>query len=362
MNELKFKISFEVFRILGQLISLPKSQISPISGDTQLTNQDVAELVSLGIVDNNRNLSPNFEHMLYVLTCAEAFGRIKLGGGDLHDYTLFFDPKGGSSVSVKLSSDGFILEDPADGNLAIQSLGQYTGESIIQTIDFNEELPVNEAYVLATYMDLRRRDLLRQLANGWESEVFPYDASVIMAAIGTEPDPANTLLNTVAVKSPLSDSLSDVHVSEAINSLVNKKLLSIKDGGFILTEGASRAAERLLLIDNIITVSAGKVTSKGRVVVVGLTCLQSGVNDLMTIEANENSIEFEGISSARLISMMDYFLSNSQALDSVIPFETKPLGSKNEADVAGTPKFCTDCGAKLLDDSKFCTSCGKKIN
>ena len=54
------------------------------------------------------------------------------------------------------------------------------------------------------------------------------------------------------------------------------------------------------------------------------------------------------------------YFSNSQYPNNLTFFSSYVISLKNN-DVDDSPKFCGNCGAKIIKDSKFCTQCGNTL-
>ena len=68
-------------------------------------------------------------------------------------------------------------------------------------------------------------------------------------------------------------------------------------------------SNRMIIMDNILSVLTSKQDETGGILSTGFTCVQSGVHDLLLLDYNGKEIIFETISSVRLMDSLERFLN-----------------------------------------------------
>jgi hypothetical protein len=84
-----------------------------------------------------------------------------------------------------------------------------------------------------------------------------------------------------------------------------------------------------------------------------VSCIVSGIHDLLCIDYNAVVIELEDVASAEIYEYAKTFLTDRSALqDGFNSVPSTPAGGKGR-------RFCPPCGVQLKPGIKFCNSCNK---
>jgi hypothetical protein len=94
-----------------------------------------------------------------------------------------------------------------------------------------------------------------------------------------------------------------------LEQLTEKGLVTKHGGQYQLSSELSLVSNRMIIIDNVLSVQTSKQEASGEILSYGFTCIQSGVHDLLFLDYNGKVIIFETISSVRLIDYLERFLN-----------------------------------------------------
>ena len=75
-------------------------------------------------------------------------------------------------------------------------------------------------------------------------------------------------------------------------------MISEHDGQYQLSDSLSQLSNRMIVIDNVLSVETIGTDKEDKQVSSGFTCLQSGIHDLLRIDYDGTDVVFETISSA----------------------------------------------------------------
>ncbi len=231
---------------------------------------------------------------------------------------------------------------------AAEFIGQHTGNSSLQVEKFNVELLGPEAIVLAALVDGHRRALMRTLAEDTAFQSTPVSAAEVAGVINNSSSNWQWLVNIIT--SGEGSEVCDKQVELVLNGLASRGMVSQVDDKWLIEEAVQRLTHRLLIIDQVISLEMVSVDNSGELSRMAMLCLQSGVNDMLSIEIVDDHVSTELIPSGQLIKYIEFFTSGEN-----IWFEE----SKQEK--APGKAVCSNCGRENLPGSKFCSECGSRL-
>ncbi len=107
----------------------------------------------------------------------------------------------------------------------------------------------------------------------------------------------------------------------------------------------------------------------------GFIVVQAGVNDLLFIDSQDGIVQLEVISTTRLMSYLDQFVTHLEDTQIAVEkptytldIEKKVTEQEKEKTDSTTKVFCTECGVELNSNQKILSSmwdincCSRKIN
>ncbi len=344
-----FTLAPEYFPSLGDIIPDGKSAISPFkglaTGDATPVTREL--MLGAGIMDSDGNIRPDVQKALGVLASSESYTRIYLSeGAALFEQAIYHDPQGGEPVSITTVEQGLRVQYPFAVDELLEALRQNLGESVIADIDFAAEFKKEEAVVIAGVVDLYRKRVLAALVSDAEADTSPLTPESILQSVRNEKGGPQWL--SVIVRGMFKDTvnLELDSIRNSLEALAASGHMVREQGGFSAGEKLQFLSGRMLILDRILHVEAGRATSSGGVFYVGFSCLQTGVHDLLYLEKNGDFLALEGMSSAGVIDLAGQFLNNPEALEEVAERETE--AEMATADTEGTVLYSQESEGAVL--------------
>lgn len=313
----EYVVSADLLAAAGELWGGTPSAISPLRYGTSGPD-DLGSLVHAGICEPDGTLAAGVRPALDVLGNAAAVTRVHLSGGPTpSQYMVFWDPSGDTASLVNV--DGQMrIEAPAPTGLFVAIIGQHLGSSVLKTVDFDTNLSADETVVLAALMDEARKAFLRARADEAEVGTAGLSATSLAASCAARSD-TNLWLKDVVLDLVGSEGLPADRVSAAAASLVEQGLIAKRRSQFHLEPEVEFLASRFPILQTSLVLTVGGVDGTGDVRVSGFTCLQSGVHDLLYLEATGDTVELASVSSAEVLDYANTYLAEPGALAAVAP-------------------------------------------
>lgn len=375
------------------------SAISPLrySPASQVTPQMQQMLKKGGIFDSSGNIPKDIKNTLEALANPRAFSRIYLSGGPkVFEYVAYF-AEDGRTVSITNVAGDLLVNDPAPNDEIIEWIRLNIGDSVYRNSTFEAEMKTDETLVLAAMIDIQRKAFLKAIADEKDSGVINQDIESIYQMLARKEKKSLQLIDIFKELMGAEKFTSANSVKQVLERLSANGSTTRNNGNYALNDELTYLSRRFLVFDNILTLTSGRVGKNGRVGVVGFTCIQAGVHDLLLIDANEGVVQMESISSAAVLGYTSHFLKDGAALKNLddnmqpeimpsskipqpprIPQRPSVLGKTAEQELSqknleqpgaitcskcGTPnpagaKFCAKCGADMASKPKFCPKCG----
>jgi hypothetical protein len=361
MAQIEFVINPDTLTGLGGLIPGEQSLISPLRPGTALTPEQAAALKEKGVLDSSGEITPSCLPALETIMQAGYYSQVRLdGSGNFLECVVYFSRDYRNSTAVFTTGEGLLVRSPAPVQDIVLALKQYIGESTLQNLDFYAEIGFDEALALAALIDLRRRELLKDMAEDREPDDMGFTADVVYSEIVRESDNAQwlvTLFREMTGAGPDRGQLD-----KALAALEAEDLVIIADGSCRLTGRSGVLADRFLLLYNLVSLKAGREMTGGNVDQVGFVCLQSGINSILTIQTTEgNKMEMTALPAAALFRYVGLYLSDPVAIQLLIPDEPAPAALMAEETARAGGDGCPGCGKQNPADARFCLECGSPL-
>ena len=279
--------------------------------------------------------------------------RVAEAGGGVE--CAFYTSEEHAAVSIlSLGNEGKVrLEDPAPGTELAAFVEMYVGGSRRISAKVSLDLAVHDALVLAALVDAERRKRLGDIAAG-RTTASPVSVDDVRAELGSPDRGTFWLLDAVRRQCASDPAAASTSAGDTLARLAQRGLVE-------LTPAAARPSglvdglhEQFLVIGTVVELEHLSVDAGGGLKKVGFACLQSGVNDLMTVECLEAGAHIETVSAADLVAYVAHFVGASEP--------DRPAASTPPPEPsAPRPSFCTTCGTRLGREEKFCTACGTPV-
>lgn len=357
---------------LGELIPAPKSIISPLrfSPPKVLDQKLRRALVTAKVLNSDGTLVADARRTLEALAEVTGFARVQFSSGPtVSEMVFYFAPGAQVPVSVTNTSDGLLIQDPGEPAAFTEVMENLSGVSQFRSFDFSASLPIAEGLVLAAMVDRMRKDILRDIARGEPVEVGDCTPEIIARELSQPLTNTTWLATAVAQMAGVATGLEASDVGTALQSLVAKELVLAQDGRYILSVIPALLARRFLLFDQAFRLEAGRqALADGTPVVVGFTCLQAGVHDLLCLEYTQDHISLNTVSSSTLLRRLEFFISRPDALDKAATETAQTYANRAspsipepQSDKAVVSLSCAKCGNPIKPGIMFCGSCGEPV-
>lgn len=350
---------------LGAMVGGPSTVISPLHfGDQQLSAEASQALRSRGILDQGGRLTSTAHGTFEGLRGPTAYARIRLATpAGFYEHVVFF-----SREAIMLSTVGseIVVRDPAPveeiTGLVITGLGYGS----LNHLGLSAELPWAEGLALAVAMDLQRRATLSALAVNQVPQAAAFTPEDLARAVREAPQESRWFAGLVSMLGQLRGLNRALDFRPAVEALVSAGHVQRQAGSFVLSDRALVTAYRMLVINEIMTLEAGRLGPAGTGSEAYQVILQAGPNDVLTVEVLDGKVAFESPPSAQVVEGIRIFLTRPDAL----PLPVVPVAPVVQAPPAqavcpscGTPsqpnqRFCSGCGASLVAQPGTCPACG----
>jgi hypothetical protein len=294
-----------------------KNEISPFSSllERELKADEIKHLTNMGVLNEEGLVSQDFSTIMSCISQPHAVVKLQFTGGvGLYQHNIYYNQTYDNSVSITLLSDEAILTDEVDSTSILDTLTQFIGRSNLKSLDFDCEFDTEEALVIAAIIDLERKLCLRSLIDEIPYDQNLYGYNKIWRSINSTSTSIQWFVHIVNEVLGEYTTLNYRQVQDALERLVPKGLLKQKNGLYQLTDDLVFLANRMIINDNIISVSAMKQIGQD-VVATGFSCVQAGIHDLVYLDYNGDDITFKTLSSEELISNIDFFITNKDYFD-----------------------------------------------
>ena len=292
---------------------------------------------------------------LAAIATATARTSVRVTNSDGGVESAFYTSDAHAPVSMlDLAQDGKVrLEDPAPGSELTEFVEIYVGRSARKSRTVSLDLGVDEAHVLAALVDVQRRKRMADIAAG-RTTPSPVRIDELQAELALPDRGTFWLLD--AVRRQCASEFTAASVDAALTELAGRGLVETTPGAVRLAGPADGLDRQFLVVGTAVELENLRADGNGELKKVGFTCLQSGVNDLLTVECLQTGAHIETISAEDLLAYVAHFVGAEPPSP-----RTDSAPAPTPAPTVVRPSFCTICGARVARDERFCTSCGTPV-
>jgi len=359
INKTSLTIDEDLLDALAQAVPGEKTRLSLLSiNQNEVGTDTMSRLRTAGVTTDSGRVKPEYIQMLDTLAKTRNVASLKYTAGSrLYEFiTTFPEASGKQSVSVLRNANKLVIESPSAFEDTFTLMDQNIGHSKLASSNFSERLTVEEALAVFALMDLARSSILRAIADETYLKTLAFDISTISKKALNQKETIQSLTYVLQSKLKLSVPPTTAQIEAGLKSLVNKKLVVKENGGYHLNDALNHFAGRLSIIDNLVSVDAGRLTDDNRLLNANFTALQAGVNDILYFENHIEEIVVKSIPAMALIGLVAKFLNEPDSIRLAPPPRTDP----KTTDSPTTKKYCRQCGGTLDINMKYCESCGTK--
>jgi len=310
-EKIEIVVKPQMLGAIGRSWDGPLSPMSPLLYDKEAKAvPDKKALSDAGICDKNGAILPSVRPAIEVLATAKALTRIYLtkSPGNIFEYIVFNSADGGSASMMNESGDQRI-NFPAVNQEVFVGLGQMLGTSVIRNCEFAADLTAGESLVLSALIDSQRRTYLKAIADDQEQGPVSLTKDKIATIVSTTEEDLQWFVSIFKKMLDIHGTFMAEVVPAALDGLISKGHVKKEGGFYSLSDTLLHLSRRMVLIERYMTVTSVKLGEDNELALAGFTCLQSGINDILMIDAGKGKARLETMSSARLLDYLGVFMT-----------------------------------------------------
>ena len=354
-QEIQFRVQADQLTALGARFAHGASLLSPLKAVPGAGT--VSPVVVEGVTDAAGVLAAHLVPTFQSLAGTTASAKLSLHTGDsVFQSLICFAADGAKAVALINTPEGIAIRHPAPCGEILSDLGDYLGGSGHVRATFTVTLPAKEALAFAGLLDLHRRAVFRALADGVPVPSAGHTPEAILGAARQSPDSFQWFASVVRSLLP-ANRMEDHDLSPALAGLAAKGLVLQAPDGFLLSPAAKDVAHHFLWNDLLLTVSAAH--QSGDMVVAAEMCfLQSGVRDILCLQANNDELFLTALAAQTVLEQVGRILTDPEVLP--VP-PASVTATPPTADSGAARGSCVQCGKPLQGGDVFCGSCGAPV-
>lgn len=344
-------IAAELLPALGYAWKGPLTTISPLHyPDSPEMEKLMPFLKQENLVGPDGSLMAKVRPVVEHLARAQTFTRVYLTTRfGVSEYLMYFMPDG---YWISLSQTGKYVQivSPGKIDIIVEAVRQQIGDSVFTSASLHASLSPMEALALAALWDLQRKAQLLAIADERDAEPAGWSLGEITSQASTNNQKYQWMTNVVRKWTDYEGIPTADEMKQVADSLVAKNYCTNSGGSYVLSGDALDISDGMLLFDKVVTLTSGIEGPDGQVAIVGFSCIQAGVHDLLMIDFQDGKLELDSVSATEVIEYIDAFMRKPQELlKGIVP---QPIVKKEPG------ASCSKCGSPLAPGKKFCGNCG----
>lgn len=293
--------------VLERAVPGPKNILSPLQ--LRVAQQPDGDVWRSGLFDPQGRLLPAYMPVMQMLANPLSLVDLQFTiGAYQQQVTLYYSQPGAAPVSMHNTQNGLILEYPAKIKDIFLGVVQFSGDSVIGSLDVQLSLPYLEALALAGLIDLHRRQAARAFADVTAPSFQPIPLSDLANWLTRCPNNPQWL--TAIIRKPDDPPPSWDLLQSAIMRLAARGACRAEGAGYLLSDMTMPVSDRLFWIDRVFSLSIARLNSGAPASVALIMAVQAGVNDVLRIEFAADEVAFTGVSPRRLVEEVFFYLED----------------------------------------------------
>lgn len=293
--------------LLERAVPGPKNILSPLH--LRVAQQPDGDVWRSGLFDPQGRLLPAYMPVMQMLANPLSLVDLQFTiGAYQQQVTLYYSQPGAAPVSMHNTQNGLILEYPAKINDIFVGVVQFSGDSLIGSLDVQLSLPYLEALALAGLIDLHRRQAARAFADVTAPSFRPVHLSDLAGWLTRCPNNPQWL--TAIIRKPDDPPPSSDVLQSAVMRLAARGACRADGSGYLLSDMTMPVSDRLFWIDRVFSLSIARLNSGAPASVALMMAVQSGVNDVLRLEFAADEVAFAGVSPRALVEEVFFYLEH----------------------------------------------------
>lgn len=289
-----------------------KNNLSPLNKyeTKDFSEDDLTILNRMGMISLEGNLFNSIKPTINLLSNPQTVVNLTFtGGAGSYEHYISYDNELSNYVTFTITPDSFTIDDETNAKNIINVLKDFVGISNLKTLNISQQFSSTEALVIAALIDMDRKSKLRAFVDELPYNRNSYNASMIWRIINSTCTSIQwfvSVINEIIGEHP---SLTVQQVQSALELLTEKGAVIQKGVQYQLSDTLDHLSDRMVIVDNTLSVQITRSDEIYGIVSSGFTCLQSGVHDLLLLDYNGKDLVFETISSVKLIDYLEQFMN-----------------------------------------------------
>ncbi|MDI9508770.1 MAG: hypothetical protein QM217_02970 [Bacillota bacterium] len=307
---LKYVFSQEQMECLNHIIG-EKNDISLLNNfaTKELSDTDKEFFVEKGIINSDGMIQDDIKESVEILSKPASLVKLMFTGGiNKYEHTICYDKSLKKKISFTSGMDYFTLDNGTNDTDVLALFEDFVGKSSMKSVSFYQKLSSQEALVTAALLDMERRTILRAFVDELPYTNNRYSFNMIWRMVHSSNASIQWFVYCIGEVLGEHLTLKQDHLKKVLEQLVEIGLISEHDGQYQLSDSLSQLSNRMIVIDNVLSVETIGTDKEDKQVSSGFTCLQSGIHDLLRIDYDGTDVVFETISSALLLENIERFM------------------------------------------------------
>lgn len=276
-------------------------------GSKELAEEDKEFFQENNIINNDGNIMDR--EIFDVLAKPSALAKFMLTGGtNKFEYTISYDKNKHKNIAFTKTPDYYMIDDETKRKDITDMVGDFVGKTKLKSISIKQKFSPEEAIVIAAMIDLERRTILRAFVDELPYTNNKYGVNMTWRMVHGSSKSIQWLVYCISEVIGEDISLKQDQVKEVLDQLKEKGIVSEQYGQYQLSDELSQLANRMIIINNIMTLETMGNNSEEELISAGFTCIQSGVHDILLLDYDGSEVLFETVSSELLLEYIDKFL------------------------------------------------------
>lgn len=289
-----------------------KNNLSPLNRfeEKGVSEEDLSILNRMGMVDSEGKILETIKPTINILSNPHAVVKMVFtGGAGTYEHNINYDKSFKQCVSFTVSPNDFSIDDEMDPHNIVQIVQDFVGRSNLKSLSVSKVFSKTEALVIASILDIERRASLRAFIDEIPMNRNSYNANMIWRIINSTSTSIQWFVSIINGIIGENTTLTLQQVQSALEVLKSKGIVEQNGGQYQLTGELIMLPDRMIVVDNVLSVQISRVDDNNEITSAGFTCIQSGVHDLLFLDYDGNDIIFETISSVRLLDYLEQLLN-----------------------------------------------------
>lgn len=288
-----------------------KNDISVLNsyGTRELSEAEKQFFVKQDMMTTEGVILDSLKDKLSILSKPMALVRIMFTGGvGRYEHTVSYDETYKKHIAFTSAPNYYSVDDESDIRDVLNVIEDFVGKSSLKSVSIQYKLSVPEALVVAAMLDMERRTLLRAFVDEIPYSNNRYGFNMIWRMIHSSSPSIQWFVYCISEVIGEQITLNRDKVQKVLEQLVTRGLILENDGQYELSADLCQLANRMIVIDNVLTVETIGTDLEKEPVSAGFTCIQSGIHDMLFIDYDGSEVMVETISSILLLDYLERFL------------------------------------------------------